>query len=77
MKSTKRDYAFIYNIGTLEKSWEKFGSFILIYLFCPRLADFEYVRWAVRGVAETWIQLARWAPVAVVAGCLSPQGERD
>lgn len=61
----------------MKKVGEKFGSFTFIYLFCPRLADFEYVRWAVRGVAETWIQLARWAPVAVVAGCLSPQGERD
>ena len=36
VKSTKRDYAFIYNIGTLEKSWEKFGSFIFIHLFCHR-----------------------------------------
>ena len=54
-----------------------FGGFTLIYLFCNCLADFEYVRWAARGVAETWIQLARWTIAAVVAGCLSPQGERD
>lgn len=61
----------------MKKVGEKFGSFTFIYLFCPRHADFEYVRWAVRGVAETWIQLARWTIAAVVAGCLSPQGERD
>ena len=63
---------FVIFVPIMKKVSEKFGGYTYIYLLCHRLADFERVRWTIWSAAETWIQLARWTNVTMVAGSPSP-----